>query len=151
MGDSEPASFAVDNDNASTRREATYLNLAELGLVFDSALEWVFGIGVSQLYVQVAVSSEILEEFPDLAADLVEVMAVEHWATGTPDESPEPGPLLDPGEPEGVKLDAESEKVNIARDVRSVQEARATCCAGSFARSLDWLNRKHELGIDRTA
>ncbi|MCK5247495.1 hypothetical protein KAR02_11375, partial [Candidatus Bipolaricaulota bacterium] len=42
-------------------------------------------------------------------------------------------------------------KVNVARDVKPVQEARATCCAGSFARSLDWLNRKYDLGIDRTA
>ncbi|MFC2078415.1 hypothetical protein ACFLSZ_00375 [Candidatus Bipolaricaulota bacterium] len=143
--------FAVDNDDPSARREAVYFNLAELGLVFDSALELVFGIDVSQLYVQVIVSSEIVEEFPELAADLVEVLAVEHWATGTPDESPEPGPFLDPGQPEGVKLNAPPVKVNVARDVKPVQEARATCCAGSFARSIDWLNRKYELGIERTA
>lgn len=143
--------FGVDNNDAGSRREATYFNLAELGLVFDSALELVSGIDVSQLYVQVTVGSEILDEFPDLAADLVEVLAVEHWASGLPDESPEPGPFLDPGQPEGVKLNAKPEKVNVARDVRPVQEARATCCAGSFARSLDWLNRKYELGIERTA
>jgi len=143
--------FAVDNNDMSARREATYFNLAELGLIFDSALELVFGIDVIQLYVLVTVSSEILDDYPDAAADLVEVETVEHWATGTPDESPEPGPFLDPGEPEGVKLDGAPERVNVARDVRPVQEARATCCAGSFARSLDWLNRKHELGIGRTA
>jgi len=143
--------FAVDNDEPSARREATFFNLAELGLVFDSALELVFGIDVSQLYVLVTVSSEIVEALSDSVADSVEVIPVEYWATGIPDESPEPGPFLDPGEPEGVKLDGVPAKVNVARDVRSVQEARATCCAGSFARSLDWLNRKYELGIERTA
>ncbi|MCK5587021.1 hypothetical protein KAJ02_13190 [Candidatus Bipolaricaulota bacterium] len=143
--------FAVDNDDMSARREATYLNLAELGLVFDTTLKLVFGIDVAHLYVLVTVSSEILDDFPDPVVDLVEVETVEYWATGLPDESPEPGPFLDPGEPEGVKLDAKPEKVNVARDVRSVQEGNAKCAAGSFARSLDWLNRKHELGIERTA
>lgn len=143
--------FAVDNDDTSARREATYFNLAELGLVFDTALKQVFGIDVSQLYVQISVSSEILETFPESNMDLVEVLPIEHWATGTSDESPEPGPFLDPGEPEGVKLDAKPVKVNVTRDVRSVQEANATCCAGAFARSIDWLNREHNLGIERTA
>ena len=143
--------FDVDNDDTSARREATYFNLAELGLVFDSALKLVIGIDISQLYVFVTVSSVILDDFPDLVADLVEVETVEYWATGSPDESPEPGPFLNPGEPEGVKLDAVPVKVNVTRDVRPVQEGNAKCAAGSFARSLDWLNRKHELGIERTA
>ncbi len=143
--------FAVDNDDASSRREATFFNLAELGLVFDSALELVFGIDVNQIYVLVTVSSEILAEFLDPIVNPVKVLSVEYWATGIPDESPEPGPFLDPGEPKGVKLDGVPVKVNVARDVKSVQEARAACCAGSFARSIDWLNRKHELSINRTA
>ncbi|MCK5247494.1 hypothetical protein KAR02_11370, partial [Candidatus Bipolaricaulota bacterium] len=61
--------FAVDNDDTSARREATFFNLAELGLVFDSALELVFGIDIIQLYVLVTVSSEIVEDFSDSVAD----------------------------------------------------------------------------------
>lgn len=143
--------FAVDNDDPSARREAAYFSFGDFGIVFEAPLDLVLGIDVSELLVAVTVGPEVLESFPDVPVESVEVMAVDHWTTGSPDESPEPGPFLDPGEPEGINLDAAPVKVNVARDVRAVQEGNAKCCAGSFARSLDWLNRKHELGIERTA
>jgi len=143
--------FAVDNGDASARREATYFNLADLGLVFDSPAKLVMGIDINQLYVSIAVGSEVLNAYPDAPADLLDVGTVEHRATGMEDESLQLGPFVDPGEPEGVKVDGVPVKANVARDVRGVQEGNARCAAGAFARSLDWLNRKHQLGIQRTA
>jgi len=143
--------FAVDSDDTSSRREAAHFSFGDLGLDLVSGLELVLGIDVRQLYVAMLVGSEVLESFPNPPADLVDVGVVDYWATGCPDESPEPGPFLDPGEPEGVKLDAAPVKANVARDVKGVQEGNARCSAGSFARSIDWLNREHALGIDRTA
>ena len=143
--------FAVDNDDASARREAVYFSFGELGLVFDDPMEEVFGINVSEMHVAISVASEPLEGIPEADLDLQAVVPVAHWASGTPDESPEPGPFLDPGEPQTIKVLGVPVKINVARDVRGVQEANAKCCAGAFARSIDWLNRKHKLGIDKTA
>lgn len=66
-----------------------------------------------------------------------------------------PGPWVDPGAPEAVKGPGAAvpaqQAANQGRDVRPVQEAEDHCFAGATARSLDWLNRKYNLGIPRTA
>ena len=143
--------FAIDNNDPSARREAVYFSLGDLGLVFETALDRVFGIDVETLVVAISVTAETLNDFPEIPTEIVEMRLVEHWTHGNADESPQIGPFLDPGEPEPVRLGGAPAKVNIARDVRAVQEGNAKCCAGSFARSIDWLNRKYELGIERTA
>ncbi len=143
--------FAADDANTSARREATYFTLADLGLVFDSPAELVVGIDVGRLYVSISVDNEILNDFPADSTDLVDVGTVKHWATGLADESPLPGPFADPGEPEGIKVEGVATRVNGARDVRGVQEEGARCAAGAFARSLDWLNREHDLGMQKNA
>jgi len=143
--------FAVDNGDPSLRREAVYFSFGELGLVFDDPIERVLGIDIQQMYVSIVVTAAPILAPPDTAGDLREVTSISHWSSGTPDESPEDGPFLDPGEPSPVRVPGVSVKINVARDVRAVQEANHKCCAGAFARSLDWLNRKHELGIDASA
>ena len=135
--------FAVDNGDFSTRSEGTYFNLAELGL---SA-----GDDLSQIYYTVAVDSTIRTTDPGATVTLAPVMTLERLATDAPGQSPDPGPFDDPGEPEGIKLDATPTKQNKDRDVRGVQEDTAKCCAGAFARSIDWLNRKHNLGMANNA
>ena len=143
--------FAIDNNDPSARREAVYFSLGDLGLVFDTALARVFGIDVDTLVVAISVTADVLTAFPETIATVVDVFAVEHWSHGNSDESPQQGPFLDPGEPEPVRVGGAPAKVNVARDVRAVQEGNAKCCAGSFARSIDWLNRKYDLGIERNA
>jgi len=143
--------FAVDNDDFSAQRESVHVDLAEIGLVFDDALKLVFGIDVEQLYVAISVTADALDAFPDTTSELIDVGTVEYWASGNEDESPLPGPFVDPGRPRGVKVPGAPAKVNVTRDVRAVQETVSTCCAGAFARSIDWLNRTYELGMDKTA
>lgn len=135
--------FAVDNDDFSTRSEGVYFNLAELGLTA--------GTDLSQIYYSVTVDSTIRTTDPGPAVAFAVVETLERRATDSPDESPDPGPFVDPGEPEGVKLDAAPAKQNKARDVKGVQEGNSKCCAGAFARSIDWLNRKHKLGMTKNA
>jgi len=143
--------FAVPDGNASPQREAAYINLGDVGLVFDTPAELVTGIDVDQLYVSFSVGSEILNEYSGDPADAVAVGTAEHRASGLEDESPLSGPFTDPGEPEPLHVDGVPTSVNAPRDVRGVQEGTARCAAGAFARSLDWLNREHELGIQKTA
>jgi len=135
--------FAVDNGDFSTRHEGTYFDLAELGL---SA-----GTDLSQIYYSTSVASTIQVAAPGPASTLASVQTLERRASDDLAESPDAGPFTNPGQPEGVKLDAAPVKVNPGRDVRGVQEGGSKCAAGSFARSIDWLNRQHGLGINKTA
>lgn len=134
--------FAVDDDDFSTRSEGTYFNLAELGLIA--------GTDLSEIYYSATVDSTIRATNPGPAATFAAVETLERRATDVTDQSPDPGPF-DPGEPNGVKLDAAPTKQNKARDVKGVQENHSKCCAGAFARSIDWLNREHKLGMNKNA
>jgi hypothetical protein len=134
--------FAVDNDDFSTRSEGTYFNLAELGL---SA-----GTDLSEIYYNVTVDSTIHTTDPGAALTFAAVETLECLATDVPNRIPY-SDIFDPGEPVGVKLDAAPVKENKDRDVRAVQEGIGKCLAGSFARSIDWLNREHKLGMKKDA
>jgi len=143
--------FPTATGDASPRREAAYISLADLGLLFDTPSELVIGIDVSQLVVSISVGAEALNAYEVSPGETVSVGTSEHRASGLEDESPLPGPFSDPGEPARIDVDGVPVPVNVARDVRGVQEGSAKCAAGAFARSLDWLNREHELGIQKTA
>ena len=143
--------FPAAGGDTSPRREAAYINLADLGLLFDTPAELVIGIDVGRLVVSISVGAEALNAYEVSPGEIVPVGASEHRASGLEDESPLPGPFSDPGEPARIDVDGVPIAVNTARDVRGVQEGSAQCAAGAFARSLDWLNREHELGIQKTA
>jgi hypothetical protein len=63
-----------------------------------------------------------------------------------------------PAHPAGVTNTAPVSQIGSTRDMDpaknkdySVQEDIGCCAAGSYARSLDWLNRVHKLGMEKTA
>ncbi len=56
---------------------------------------------------------------------------------------------FDVGKPKGVKNDKVPMVIDERRDLGKLEEASKTCAAGSFARSLDWLNRRHSLDYDK--
>jgi len=129
-----------------TYREVAHFNLEELGLMPEQDItELLYGYSLTYL---------TLEDFYLLPADMMfaPIDTIERKANDSPDEPPEPPePFFDPGAPEGVKGLGPATRKNNERDVGPVQEDDCKCCAGSFARSLDWLNRKYELGMDKTA
>jgi len=135
--------FAVDNEDFSNQREAVYFNLAEIGV--DP------GTDLSQIYYALAVDDVIRTTPPGPAETLADVETLDRVAGDSADETPERELFTDPGAPTGVKLDGVPERLNTTRDVRGVQEGYARCSVGSFARSIDWLNRKHSLGMNKNA
>jgi hypothetical protein len=143
--------FPASGGSTAPRREAAYINLADLGLLFDTPAELVIGFDIDQLAVSISVGAAVLNEYEVSPSEAVSVGTSEHRASGIEDESPLPGPFADPGEPARIDVDGVPIAVNTARDVRAVQEGSAKCAAGAFARSLDWLNREHDLGLQKTA
>ena len=135
--------FGVDNGNFAMRTESVNIDLRELGLAVGQNL-------ASMVYTS-SVDSSIRLVAPSSPSLVASVLNLSRRATDLPGEAPNPGPFVDPGAPEGVHLGAAPDKLVKTRDVRSVQEALAFCFTGSVARSLDWLNREHNLGIGRTA
>lgn len=69
--------------------------------------------------------------------------------TGDPGDDPPGGAA--PGRPQPARSDGTARRGHEERDVRAVQEANRHCVAGAFARSLDWLNREHDLGLGKDA
>ena len=114
--------FPATDGTASPRREAAYINLADLGLLLDTPAELVIGIDVSELSVSISVGAAALNEYEASPSETFAVGASEHRASGLEDESPLPGPFSDPGEPARIDVDGVPIAVNAARDVRSVQE-----------------------------
>ena len=55
------------------------------------------------------------------------------------------------GAPVGVRVRQGVTDVIQHRDVQGVQEDNSFCLYGSFARSIDWLNRTYKLGSNKTA
>lgn len=53
--------------------------------------------------------------------------------------------------PVNVRVPATATQIGSDRDVGAVQEGNCCCMAGSIARSVDWLNRTHALGINANA
>ncbi|MGD8501076.1 MAG: Ig-like domain-containing protein, partial [Phycisphaerales bacterium] len=135
--------FAVDNGDYSRRGEAVDINLAELGMLQGQDWPAVYW----KLSVDRSIRTEALTE-PNIFGAVEDL---DRFACDSMDETPDPGPFTDAGTPKGIKLDKAPAKESKSRDVRGVQEDDAKWCAGSFARSIDWLNREHKLGIGRSA
>ena len=127
---------------AATRTELVDINLSELG--FDPGDDWtgVFYNLSADPAVQIALLGS--------AAIFSNVNPVT-YLFGVSAESPDLGPFTDPGAPVGIKIDNAVTQGNPARDLKPVQEGCSQCSVGAFARSVDWLNREHDLGINRTA
>lgn len=134
--------FAVDDGSFSTRREGVDINLRELGM--SAGQDW------PGVFFKFSADTSIRGAPLTAPSSFINVEPV-NYRFGVDVEAPNPGPFTDPGEPEGVKVDREPTKIGKRRDLRAVQEACAKCSTGSFARSLDWLNREFNLGVARTA
>lgn len=68
------------------------------------------------------------------------------------------GEFTDPGVPASIRIPDSAVQIGTTRDMDPivdtsyrVQEAARHCMAGACARSLDWLNRVHQLGMDMDA
>src|SRR5262249_38673688 len=68
---------------------------------------------------------------------------------GGPDSPIAEGPL--PGKPVGTKNTGGVPEKSADRDIKAGQEEDSQCFPGSMARSLDWLNRSANLGVNKTA
>lgn len=146
------------NDDLLTLREATYFDLSELGISE--------GMSVTELYFSASISDSVqnaapagnLEhaDVPTLAYHSCELIGepvgqdipedVLKPTPSTPSETPVT-PEVAARVPVPVKLESGATILTLYRDVRSVQEASKSCMAGSFARSLDWLNREYNIGL----
>lgn len=133
-----------DNCDPAPRLEAVDFNLAELG--------FFPGQDVSNLLFNIQLTTMPVATY-GAAATFTTVVAP--WVARGYDwlqECPVPGPFVNPGSPKGHKAGpAVAVAERAVRDMNPVQEGDSQCCAGSMARSLDWLNRKNDLGFERTA
>jgi len=146
-GSSEPG-WVIQNMplfpwSTSTVRFGADVNLEEIGIYS--------GMDLKNIELIIKVGSTILTSKPDNPSKVYVVRDSVRNAwndIGSPDMS---APFTNPGKPDGVK-NADKEKAKPApRDVKPVQEDKNKCFPGSVARSLDWLNRKHKLGIQKDA
>ncbi len=137
--------FFVDNGDFSIRTEMVELDLRGVGI--SPGMDW------SSTYWGISIDT-----LPDLSAPSLgnvpaSVFDFSWRAWDSPDELMPPGGLFtDPGIPLGVAggvLQALS--LATRRVMNGVQEHVNHCFAGSTARSLDWLNRTHNLNMGRTA
>jgi len=136
--------FPCTRDCTSMHHEAVHFNLLELQMFPEE--------DINQLLFDYNISYLALDQYPFPGVIPAPVDDRIRRAGDSPDEPPEPSaPFFDPGVPEGVGGPGPATKKNADRDVRGVQEGDSKCCAGSFARSLDWLNREYDLGVEKTA
>ncbi len=90
------------------------------------------------------------EELPDYLLDRLDVDA--DPVTECRIEIPPAGEFIEPaGAPEPDAGAPAAPRVGAERDLRPVQEGVNQCLPGSFARSLDWLNRTHDLDLGKDA
>ena len=133
-----------DNCNPATRLEAVDFDLSLLG--------FVAGQNVTSLFMNAQVTPFPVAFY---SGPPVQTAFFLNWIDRGYDqliECPVPGPFVDAGSPEGHRAGAAPAAApRPVRDMNGVQEADSKCCAGSMARSLDWLNRKNSLGFNRTA
>ncbi len=133
-----------DNCNPAVRLEAIDFDLSLLG--FSP------GQNVTNLFMNAQVTPIPVASY---SGPPVQTAVFFNWTERGYDsilECPVPGPFLNPGAPEGHAAGAApAVAARPVRDMNGVQEGDSKCCAGSMARSLDWLNRKNSLGFERTA
>jgi hypothetical protein len=134
--------FYVDNDVYDERFKAVDFNLQELGYEEgEDCNEITYSITITPDQFTAPSPVDDWSTCPVLPLEY-RVLPYEQ------DTWPIP---FEPGEPVGCKGDGEVEKLSGDRDIKPVQEGYYQCFAGSMARSIDWLNRKYNLGSDKTA
>ena len=126
------------------------LSDGDLGLDFDLG---EFGISagtdVSSLDVIMSLDSEF-QTAP--SAGLSSSFAVENLTYFSWNDIGDPETTAgfdDPGRPKGNKNTAEPDTKPKDRDIKPLQEDPNQCFPGSMARSLDWLNREYEIGVNK--
>ncbi len=125
-------------------RESAYFSLADLGYAEGAAVPRIdYAIGISRL----------AREEPVLSSGFVGAPVDDegYQTCDVFDEPIEVEEMGDFGAPDRPAASGAQERATTERDIRPVQEAHKYCMAGSFARSLDWLNREHNLGLNKTA
>jgi len=135
--------FVIPDTEIQLVDEGAYFNLSGLGLSPGENLH-------EAIYIM-TLSEEIMSAEPFPANTNIAVETLRWFPTDSPNECPIPDPFEDPGTPEDIKINVNAAPVNPLRGLKPVQEGSEQCCAGAMARSIDWLNRKHSLGINKSA
>jgi len=126
------------NSASGSREEVITLNLMDLGINEGADLSSIhFDYTITPLPTTSWTGPSILR-FDDQVAPIMYRFA----STDAPTTAP-----TGPGAPAGVKVGGEVKKKSEPRKFGSVEESENTCCAGAFARSVDWLDKEHELQI----
>lgn len=122
------------------RSERIDINLSDLGM--QEGEDW------QGVFYEIRVEDQPISTWSSSPTDWLPVNpAVYRFAS--PD-APGMAPAA-PGAPLGIKNESKIVKQSAPRKFASVEEDDNTCCAGAFARSIDWLNQKHALGINTGA
>lgn len=121
--------------------ESVDLNLGELG--FNSGDNW------SGVHYNIVLSPTVMTAAPagPLAFSPVGDFTYNAWLESDPFDAEE----FRAGAPAGIKNMSPAMLAGPARGLAPIEELNKTCFAGSMARSLDWLNREHNLKMGRTA
>jgi len=135
--------FAVTNTDITEINEGAYFNIGDMDvLAGENLVETAYGLTVTDYVVSAG-------PYPTNNSVMVDVL--KWYPTNSPDECPIPDPFEGPGTPNNIQISFPAFEVIGLREIKWVQEARAKCCAGAMARSIDWLNRKHKLGMTKSA
>ena len=127
----------VDNGVFAARRETVHVNLADLG--YNVGDNW------DQTHFTVSVNSTISTSVPSgtLSPSSVFDLNYNSWESTSTF-----GTGFSAGTPTTIAITEPSgTRVHARHDLRTLEEGKLKCMAGAFARSLDWLNRKHNLGL----
>ena len=133
--------FYVDNDDYDERFKAVDFNIEELGYEDgDDCNEISYSITITP--------DQFTDPSPVDEWNTCPVLPLEYRVLPfDPESLPVP---FEPGVPVGCKGAGEPEPLSGDRTIKPVQEDDRMCFPGSMARSIDWLNRKHDLGSDKT-
>ena len=127
----------VDNGVFDTRCQTVNIDLEELG----------YGVGDdwSQTFYDITIDTDLSTAMPQdpLTSSSVADFDYNSWTATSAF-----GTEFSAGKPHKFTLyKSVKPRRSVSHDLPVVEEEHCKCTAGSFARSLDWLNRKHNLGL----